>query len=45
MNYRFMYLDKDNKVVAAKCLKESGIDLRDVFDEETNRKAAGKLSD
>ena len=42
MKYRFMYLDRDNKVIIAKCRKETGIDLRTVFDEETNRKAKGR---
>lgn len=44
MMYRFMYLDDDNKVVIAKCQKKAGINLRSVFDEETNRKARGFLS-
>ena len=39
-----MYLDDDNKVVIAKCQKKAGINLRSVFDEETNRKARGFLS-
>ena len=41
MKYRFMYLGKDEKVVVAKCLKKTGINLFSVFDEETNRKASG----
>ena len=43
MDYRFMYLN-DDKVIIAKCQKETGIDLRSVFDDETNRKARGFLS-
>ena len=41
MNYRFMYIDDERKVIVAKCLKESGIDLEAVFDEKTNYKAGG----
>ncbi len=44
MMYRFMYLDSDNKVIIAKCQKEAGINLQSVFDDETNRKAHGFLS-
>ncbi len=40
-----MYLDDDDKVIVAKCLKGSGIDLKAVFDDETNRKASGFESD
>ena len=43
MIYRFIYLDDDNKILVAKCLKSSGIDLQAVFDDETNRKASGFL--
>ncbi len=43
MNYRFMYLDDDNIVMVAKCLKGVGINLQAVFDDETNRKAGGFL--
>ncbi len=38
MNIRFMYSEHANKVIIAKCLKDTGINLRAVFDEETNRK-------
>ncbi len=39
----FMYLDDDNIVMVAKCLKGVGINLQAVFDDETNRKAGGFL--
>lgn len=43
MDYRFMYLNDDSKVVVAMCQKGTGIDLRSVFDDETNRKADGLI--
>ena len=45
MIYRFMYLDADNKVIIAKCRKETGIDLQAVFDDKTNQQAGGYISD